>query len=160
MSENFLPGTQLSQLRSQKGFSLKELASRAGTSPSALHRYESGWGAFELKTLARLAAALGARLEIRLHPALSPEPVTLTARQLANQWSRLFWDVNLTRGHLEANGDWVLRRVLQFGNWDDVHRARLYFGHGAIRRAANHRSMDARTKHFWHVVLGSGNEHR
>jgi hypothetical protein len=52
-----------------------------------------------------------------------------------------------------AHPDWVLRRVLQFGDWDAVHRCRKFFGDEAIRRAAGHRSMDARTRRFWEVVL-------
>jgi transcriptional regulator with XRE-family HTH domain len=163
MSENIyqelpqLPGPRLRQLRSSKGLSIKELASEVGTSPSAVHRYESGWGSFELRTLARLAAALGARLSISLNPAARPgADRRLTRGQLVARLRPLFWDVELTRTHLDKNPEWVLRRVLQFGDWDAVHRARLFFGDEAVRRAALHRSMDARTRRFWQVVLGPG----
>lgn len=158
MDENVsqLPGPRLRQLRELKGLSLADLAKRSGSSPSALHRYESGWGGFELKTLVRLAAALGARLEIRLSPVIRSVPDRLTPKQLVRRLSPLFWDVDLTEQHLEENSDWILRRVLQFGNWEDVHLVRLHFGDRAIRRAASHRSMDARTRRFWDVVLGAG----
>ncbi len=155
MNENIapnLPGAQIRELRTRKGLSLKELANRSGTSPSALHRYESGWGAFELKTLARLAAALDARLEVRLLP-LPSEGEQVTSRQLVRRLRPLFWDLDLEDRHVAQNPDWVLRRVLQFGTWEDVHQARLYFGDEAVHRAATHRSMDARTRRFWQVVL-------
>ena len=146
-------------LRERKGLSLAELARESGTSPSAVHRYESGWGAFELKTLARLASALGARLKIQLI-SLPSGPQNLTPRQLVGLWRALFWDVELTESHLETYPDWVLRRILQFGTWDDVHHARLHFGDIAVNRAASHRSMDTRTRRFWEVVLGPLGRHR
>lgn len=161
MSENFetssdpLLGPQLRRLRKLKSLSLKELAGRSGTSPSALHRYESGWDRFELGTLRRLAAALGARLVVTLDPVHRSIAVDKeTAQGLTTSLRPLFWDVDLTRDHLEDNPDWVLRRVLQFGDWDQVHRARLYFGDDAVRSAADHRSMDARTRRLWQVILG------
>jgi transcriptional regulator with XRE-family HTH domain len=141
--------------------SLKELGSRAGTSPSAIHRYESGWAGFELRTLDRLAAALGARLTVQLTPApdaTREEPPRSAA--LIERFRPLFWDVPLEPSHLETYPDWVLRRVLQFGNWDDVHLARRHFGDDAVRRAAGHRSMDDRTQRFWQVVLGPPEEPR
>ena len=159
MYENLLalPGPQLRRLRIDKVLSLKVLAAEVGTSPSALHRYESGWGRFELGTLRRLAAALGARLVVSIEPVRSPAPAAAdTPVRLAQVLRPLFWDVDLTAHHLRENPLWVLRRVLEFGDWKTVHRARGFFGDEAVRRAAAHRAMDARTRRFWQVVLGSG----
>ena len=163
MNENLgvppLPGPRLRQLRSNKGLSLQELADAAGTSPSAVHRYESGWGSFELRTLARLAAALGARLEISLIPVVhGGRSVPLMRKKLLALLRPFFWDVDLTADHLQENPDWVLRRVLQFGDWNAVHHARQYFGDDAVLLAARHRSMDARSRRFWQVVLGRTEE--
>ena len=44
-------GLQIRALRKERGWSLAELARRAGTSAPTLHRYESGWERFELATL-------------------------------------------------------------------------------------------------------------
>jgi transcriptional regulator with XRE-family HTH domain len=162
MNDNFnesgpLLGSRLRQLRKLRGLSLKELARRSGTSPSALHRYESGWDRFELDTLRRLASSLGARLQIVLEPLPRPAyPEVETESGLVTCLHSLFWDVDLTRYHLRNNADWVVRRVLQFGNWDQVHRTRRFFGDDVVRRAAEHRSMDARTRRLWRVVLGTG----
>ena len=59
-------GVRIRSLRKARGWSLAELARRAGTSAPSLHRYESGWDRFELATLRKIASALGARLEVRL----------------------------------------------------------------------------------------------
>jgi len=150
-----LLGAQIRRLRKCKRLSLSELAGFAGTSPSALHRYESGWERFEVRTLRRVATALEARLVVWLQPlrdtAASPPE---TATQLVVRWRPLFWDVDLEALHLEENPQWVLRRVLAFGDWEDVHQARLFLGDDAVRRAAEHRSVDVRTRRFWQLVLG------
>lgn len=150
-----LVGPRLRALRQRKGMSLKELAENVGSSASAIHRYESGWGRFELRTLRRLAAALDARLDISLEPvqrngAAGP----LSPAQLAHDLRSLFWDVELQPEHLHQYSQWVLRRVLRFGDWQAVRQARMYFGDDAVREAAAHRSMDARTRRLWQVVLG------
>src|SRR5262245_59319803 len=161
MNENFsdLPGPRLRQLREQSHLSLAGLAKQSGTSPSALHRYESGWGGFELKTLVRVAAALGARLEIHLSRRASEEKKS-SIRKLMIRWRHLFWDIDLTENHLEQHADWLLRRVLQFGDWEDVHQARMFFGDDAVSRAATHRSMDVRTRRFWQIVLDPSGMHQ
>ena len=154
-------GPELHRLRARKALSLKELAAEIGTSVSALHRYESGWDRFEVRTLRRLARALDARLEISLEArdalhASGRETPTL----LADRLRPLFWDVDLTADHLKNHPQWVLRRVLQYGDWEDVHRARKHFGDDAVREAADHRSVDARTRRLWQLVLGPGTSSR
>ncbi len=150
-----LLGPRLRSLRQRKGLSLKELADKIGSSVSAIHRYESGWGRFELRTLRRLAAALDARLDISLDP-LRPDGSAdhASPAQLVRKLRPLFWDVDLKPEHLDENPQWVLRRVLRFGDWLAVRRVRMHFGDDAVRDAAAHRSMDARTRRLWHVILG------
>lgn len=148
-----LPGAEIRRLRLQKRMTLKELAESAGTSASALHRYESGWDGFELRTLRRLAAALDARLLMTLETTTARPATPTTDDALAALLRPLFWDVDLTAAHIEENPEWVLRRVLQIGDWDAVRAVRLRYGDDAVRAAAEHRSMDARTRQFWRVVL-------
>lgn len=160
MNENLTPGSEpllgprLRELRRHKKLSLKALADEAGTSPSALHRYESGWDRFELRTLRRLARALDVRLVVSLEPREGPAaPSRDSQARLAGCLRPLFWDVDLVPKHITEYPNWVLRRVLQFGDWDQVRRAREFFGDEAVRRAVDHRSMDERTRRFWNVVL-------
>ena len=56
-------GTQIRHLRRERGLTLSDLAQLANTSAPTMHRYESGWDRFELNTLRKIAAALGAALE-------------------------------------------------------------------------------------------------
>ncbi len=145
-------GPVLKSLREGKNLSLKDLAELAGTSASAIHRYESGWDRFELRTLRRLARALDAQLEIRLEArhirdeARSPE-------ELVSRLAPLFWDVDLAPCHLVDNPQWVLRRVLEFGDLEQNRWARRYFGDEAVAAAARHRSASPRVRRFWEAVL-------
>jgi transcriptional regulator with XRE-family HTH domain len=151
-------GQQIRALRAARGWSLAELARRAATSAPTIHRYENGWDRFELPTLRKIAAALEARLEVRLvvprrEPAAEPRPTWASLRKLLEP---LFWDCDL--GERADHPQWVLARVLVFGNRPQVEAARRYFGDDAIRRAIKRRDVDARTREYWKQILtGAGN---
>jgi transcriptional regulator with XRE-family HTH domain len=146
---------QIRELRKSRGLSLQELARRAGTSAPALHRYETGWDRFEIATLRRIAAALGARLEIRLKPEDVRRPFTKPSdRQLARLLAPLFWDRKLIPADLREYPRWVLGRVLMYGNMDQVRAARRFFGDAAIREAISQRGIDRRTRNYWTIMLG------
>ena len=154
-----LLGVRLRQLRLAKGMSLKDLAGYSGSSASAIHRYESGWDRFEVRTLRRLATALGAELEIRLEQVSCSgngleDGNPPTAESVFEAVAPLFWDVDLIGDHVERHRQWILRRVLEYGDRDQVSLSRKYFGDDAVRRASQHRSMDARVRNFWEVILG------
>ncbi|MFQ5810869.1 MAG: helix-turn-helix domain-containing protein [Armatimonadota bacterium] len=163
MNDNSVPfppapiGAQIRNLRASKGWSLEELAARAGTSAPTLHRYEGGWERFELATLRRIASALGARLEVRLLPSRrrSREPGR-SAWDLVRLLAPLFWDKPLALSNLTDHPLWVLRRVLLFGDARQVDAARRFFGDHAIREAVAHRGVDARTRTYWHLILDEG----
>jgi transcriptional regulator with XRE-family HTH domain len=149
-------GQQIRALREQRGWTLAELARRAGTSGPALHRYENGWDRFELGTLRRIGAALDARLEIRLLPA-TPGPATArrpSRKTLAKMLAPLFWERTLRESDLAEHVGWVLERVLTAGSREQVRAARAFFGDEAVRRAAERRGVDPRTRHYWRLILG------
>ena len=162
MSDNILTeklppiGFQIRTLRKERGWSLAELARRAGTSAPTLHRYESGWERFELATLRRLAAALGVSLNVSLGPARRerPEP-TASRAQLARLLRALFWDRPLKPQDIDDYPHWVLRRVLMYGNRRQVEASRRFYGDDAIRAAVAHRETDERTRNYWSLILGS-----
>lgn len=52
--------------RIKRGVTQKELARRAGTTQSAIARFESGAGNPTLDFLSKVSAAVGARLEVRI----------------------------------------------------------------------------------------------
>ena len=147
-------GVQIRQLRKSCGLTLQELAGKAGTSASALHRYETGWDRFEVATLRRIATALDAHLDVRLVAAESRIVGKPSPTVVVNQLGPLFWDKPLTADDLESHPLWVLSRVLMFGNSGQVRVARAFFGDGLIRDAAGRRGVDGRTRAYWSLVLG------
>lgn len=152
-------GFQIQALRKRREWSLAELAQRAGTSAPTLHRYESGWEKFELATLRRLAAALGVRLNVSLVPVRKLERQSgLSREQLVRLLNPLFWDRPLEPQDIDEYPLWVLRRVLMYGDLDQVESSRRFFGDGAVREAAAHREVDDRTRNYWSLILESGSD--
>lgn len=130
------------------------MARRAGTSAPTVHRYESGWDRFEIATLRRLSAALGASLEVRLRPRESdPRDAMPTPEELAQLIKPLFWDAELKLSDLTEHASWILRRVLSFGDAKTVAAVRAFFGDEAIRDAVRQRGVDVRTRNYWKLIL-------
>ena len=71
--------------RADAGLSQVDLAARAGTSQSALARYETGATLPTLPTLERLLSACGRRLEIQTPPAAKRSATTSIRGQLGPQ---------------------------------------------------------------------------
>jgi transcriptional regulator with XRE-family HTH domain len=148
-------GSQIRALRVSKGWSLAELARRVGTSTPTLHRYESGWDRFEVGTLRRVARALGASLEIRLLPSGTSAPRSRpAAHDMVRLLRPLFWDKPLAASDLIDHRNWVLARVLVFGDRAQAETAREFFCDEAIGEALERREIDARTRAYWDVILG------
>ena len=146
-------GPQIRRLREARGWTLGELARRAGTSPPTIHRYENGWDRFELATLRTIAAALQTRLEVWFVPrgrkrAVGPKPAW---KSLVKLLAPLFWDRDL--GDRADHPEWIMERVLVFGNREQVAAARDYFGDEVIGRAVERRGVDARTRNYWRLIL-------
>lgn len=161
MSDNLLRaeqtpiGLQIRARRIERGWTLAELAQRAGTSAPTLHRYESGWERFELATLRRLAAALGVQLSVSLSPLRREPPESAPSKtELARRLRKLFWDRPLQPRDIDEYPQWVLRRVLMFGDRAQVEASRRFYGDEAVRKAAAHREVDERTRNYWSLVLG------
>ena len=55
--------------------------------------------------------------------------------------------------HLVDNPQWVLRRVLEYGDLQQNRLARRYLGDEAVAEAARHRSLNPRVRRSWEVVL-------
>lgn len=149
-------GDQIRRLRESRGWTLSDLARRAGTSAPALHRYEGGWDRFELATLRKIASALDARLEVRLVPARRAGPASRrpSRKTLLKCLSPLFWDRDIAERDLEEYEGWVISRVLAFGNKKQAAAVRRYFGDQAILKSLDRRDVDARTRNYWKLLLG------
>ena len=105
-----------------------------------------------MDTLRKIAAALGASLEVRFVDRASPT-TPISARALVRRLAFLFWDVRLRVELLDTHPDWVVGRVLTLGEPAHVAAARQFFGDDAIRRAIRRRDVDARTRNYWNLLL-------
>ena len=151
-------GARIRELRRSRGLTLAALAERVGTSAPTLHRYEGGWDRFELATLRRIAAALDARLEIRIltarhRPGSGARP-RRSPRALVRLLLPLFWDKTLRESDLVRHRGWVVARVLTSGGHDQVRAARAWFGDDEFRKAVERRGVDPRTRNYWRLILG------
>lgn len=148
-------GEEIRARRRRLGLTLAELARRAGTSAPTLHRYENGWRRFEVRTLERLAAALGCRLDLNLRDAPDPGPRD-EATTLVRQLGRLFWDHRLTGGDLDRYPGWVVGRVLEYGSLEDVRAlVRRYGRERFLDLVSSCRFESSRTRTFWTEMLRS-----
>ncbi|MGD0485126.1 MAG: helix-turn-helix transcriptional regulator [Gemmatimonadales bacterium] len=152
-------GHQIRRLREERGWTLAVLARRVGTSAPALHRYENGWDRFRVDTLRKVADALGARLDVRLVPAVRARPHSApTGKVLLKILAPLFWDRDLRASDLTGHTGWVLERVLTAGSREQVKAARAFFGDDALRRSVARRGVDRRTRNYWSVILGGAGD--
>lgn len=151
-----MAGKQTSEIIKKRrlalGLSLSELARRAGTSATALSRYESGWQRFEVGTLQKIATALGCELKIELVPLCRLRPKSRT--QATSRLLRLFWDHDLKPRDFKIHTAWVVGRVLEYGDLEDVRALTSILGKREfLRQAAKVRFSSLRTKKFWLCML-------
>jgi transcriptional regulator with XRE-family HTH domain len=146
---------QLKQRRLALGLSLAEVARRAGTSAATLSRYENGWTRFETYTLRKLAAALGCALEIELKPRRGPDAAPLRSpAEAVSRLQRLFWEHKLGVDDLEERTTWVVERVLEYGDLEDVRMLCDSLGKNVfLRSAAAAARVSPRTRNFWSQIL-------
>jgi predicted nucleotidyltransferase/DNA-binding XRE family transcriptional regulator len=141
-----LPQT-IRQARLDADFSQVELAGRAGTSQSALARYETGAALPTLPTLERLLTACGRRLEIHTPLARRPGPTSSVRGQLGPQADRLrrrrrrLFDAAARHGigHLRAFGSLARGEATAESDVDllvDLEPGRTLLDLAAFRREA------------------------
>jgi transcriptional regulator with XRE-family HTH domain len=144
---------QLGARRKELGLSLAQVARRVNTSPATLSRYENGWTRFEVYTLRKLATALDCRLVVRLDPKMRRRSRPQRS-DVVEKLRRLFWDQDLTVRHLEENPIWVVERVLEYGNLEDVHHLVRYMGRDTfLHHVSGARFSSNRSRVFWQQIL-------
>jgi transcriptional regulator with XRE-family HTH domain len=145
---------QLRARRQELGWSQAEAAARAGTSVPTLSRYESGWNRFELYTLRKLAAALNCDLHLALAPRTRTAP-NPDRKRLVQRLRRLFWDHPLKAADLDQHRTWVVARVLELGNLEDVGQLRDTLGRDEFVAAVTAAlpRLSPRTRACWESLL-------
>ncbi len=151
-------GAQIRDLRKSHRLTLQELADAVGSSAPAIHRYESLWEGYTVRTLRRIAEALDAELEVRLRPrvrAHTPESPgdRPTERDFLERIRNLFWDADLTATHLAGNAVWILTRILNEGSLPQVRSALAYYGPAPFREVLGRRDLSARARSFLAALL-------
>jgi hypothetical protein len=67
---------------------------------------------------------------------------------------RLFWDQRLTVEHLEENLLWVVERVLEFGDLDDLRLLVAFLGRESfLQLVAEARFSSEKARVFWQQIL-------
>lgn len=81
---------------------------------------------------------------------------TLPQVELAVQIRRLFWDRFLETTDLEAYPQWVIKRVLDYGDLPDVQAVMHYFGRDRFFALLDGIRFDSiRTERFWQQLMTS-----
>lgn len=144
---------QLRKRRNDLGLSQTQLARRADTSVPTVSRYENGWARFEVATLRKLATALGCELVVKLE-ARDLGSDESTRAEVVGRIQRLFWDTRLAVEHLDENTLWVVERVLDLGNLEDVRSLIALLGRREfLRHVAEARFSSVRAREFWKRML-------
>ncbi len=154
MNQEVAISEQLRKRRTALGLSLSEVARRAGTSAAAISRYEKKWTRFEVYTLRKLATALDCDLQIALQPRQACKIAAVLKPRAVKRLKRLFWDHELTDDDLVNHPLWVVERVLEYGNLEDVALLREVMGRGAfLENIASSSRLSPRTRNFWNLML-------
>jgi hypothetical protein len=84
---------------------------------------------------------------------------TVTGLPLEHRW--VFWDVDPLTLDLEADADYILARILEFGGIAEVRWALATYGRDRIHRffrEVGHPELSERTRTFWRAVFGAEEE--
>ena len=66
----------------------------------------------------------------------------------------LFWDTDPGKIDTEKNAEYIIERILDFGNDQEVSWLRKFYGTNLIRKVVeNPRRLNPRTKNLWTLLL-------
>jgi len=78
----------------------------------------------------------------------------MTQTELAAQIRRLFWDRPLEATDIDAYPQWVIKRVLDYGDLPDVQATLRYFGRDRFFALLDGIRFDSiRTERFWQQLM-------
>lgn len=67
----------------------------------------------------------------------------------------LFWDVNLESLDKSAHKQFIVKRILQFGDMDDLRWALTFYGYDAVRSIFlfSTGQLDKKSRNFWRLYF-------
>ncbi len=65
------------------------------------------------------------------------------------QKKSLFWDIDTSRLDLNENGNFVIKRILNFGDIEDFQWAKKYYGEEQIKQTVKQGVLDTKSQYFW-----------
>ena len=79
---------------------------------------------------------------------------TMPQTELATRIRRLFWDRPLEATDIDAYRQWVIKRVLDYGDLPDVQAILRYFGRNRFFALVDGIRFDSiRTERFWQQLM-------
>ena len=80
--------------------------------------------------------------------------VRMDVKSLSNLRNSLFWDVNPEKLDAEKNAQFIIGRVLDFGNLKEWKQIKRIYGESRIAGIAkDHVFSDPRSANFWALIL-------
>jgi len=69
--------------------------------------------------------------------------------------STIFWDTDLKQIDPDKHADFIIQRVLEYGDKDDWLTIKKYYSLGRIKKAAcQARNLSKKSANFWSLILG------
>ncbi len=80
------------------------------------------------------------------------------AAAVPDEFRRLFWDARTKDIHLKRNAAYVIERVLEFGDLDELKWIqKIYTTQRIIQVLASSRALSAKSRNFWGLWFGHEN---
>jgi len=76
--------------------------------------------------------------------------------KIPKEWHQYFWEVKPEKVDLEKRDDYIMGRVLEYGNLEAVRKLRRYYGDERLKEfllSTSSRVLSNKTMRFWQVVL-------
>lgn len=75
-------------------------------------------------------------------------------RKLPGFLKRYFWDTDFLKLHKENHSQFIIERILEYGDKKDVKWLRNNFNHKEIKKALyNSRNISSKSANFWQLVF-------
>lgn len=152
-------GKILEVILHKKNISQKELADMSNEYPQRIHDYIKGKRKFTIKSSVSIERALGIGVEgffVKIQT--NHEVYTYIMEEerkihpdLTKLSKGLFWDTRIEKINWMRNKEWVIQRVLEYGNSVEINEIIKFYGKDAIKQ------VFPNIKSKWHSDIRNSN---